>query len=695
LSVVALLALACSWTGAAMAFAGATKVVRYRGSAIVVPRWWPVYDLGSHPSVCVRFNRHAVYLGRPSSSQRCPAHAVGRTEAILVEPLAARAAGNREPTGPAVSPVSTGAQPPQGSSARLFDASAGVLVTATWDRRPGIVEHALGSRSLPAARASEVTAGAAKAASMPTARARAASAAGAVYTGLGFDPCSAPSSVQMSAWEESPYHAVGIYIGGSNMACSQPSLTAGWVNAESAAGWHMIPTYVGLQAPNNSCGCAGINPGRATAEGAAAANDAVNRALAIGIGPGNPIYFDMEAYPRGGSNTSAVLGFLAAWTSGLRNAGYESGVYSNADSGISDLVAARGTGFAEPDDIWIADWNGQHNTASGYVPGGDWGNHQRLHQYQGGHNASYGGVTLNIDGDYLDGATAGASSAGASAAIPDGTFVRVEGSEAIHEVAGGAALNVSPQYWSSLGTQAVTQISLKQFALLNPVPANGTLVEDSTGSVYRVAGGAPLLVSEPSVFAGLQPVTIDHWNIANTGDSLAHLNPVPANGTFLTTTTGQIYRVAGGAPFAISRWSLFGGIRPSVTVDQWDIANASNPAAHLNAHPRDGTVVEGLPSRSYWVFAGGLRRLTSGSAGAVLVDDAGVAAFAGIPCTVPRLQQLTLLQVRRALQRADCRLGKVQLGGLRHHRSALRVVRQAPRPRTTQAASYAVEITLG
>src|SRR5689334_14212330 len=74
----------------ATATAGAaphTKVIRYHGYRLTVPAAWPVYDLVTHPTVCVRFDRHAVYLGRPSTRQRCPAHAVGRTEAILVEPL--------------------------------------------------------------------------------------------------------------------------------------------------------------------------------------------------------------------------------------------------------------------------------------------------------------------------------------------------------------------------------------------------------------------------------------------------------------------------------------------------------------------------------------------------------------------------------------------------------------------------------
>jgi hypothetical protein len=34
-----------------------------------------------------------------------------------------------------------------------------------------------------------------------------------------------------------------------------------------------------------------------------------------------------------------------------------------------------------------------------------WANHQRVHQYTGGHNESYGGVTINIDSNAVDGPT--------------------------------------------------------------------------------------------------------------------------------------------------------------------------------------------------------------------------------------------------------------------------------------------------
>ncbi len=247
----------------------------------------------------------------------------------------------------------------------------------------------------------------------------AASAPGAVYAGRGFDACSTPSEAQMAAWRASRYRAIGVYIGGTNMACSQPNLTAGWVSAESAAGWHLIPTYVGLQAPGNSCGCAGIDPRRASSEGAAAANDAVAQAQALGLGPGNPIYFDMEYYATGGTSSSAVLRFLAAWTARLHAGGYKSGVYGNADSAISDLAARMGTRYPEPDDIWFAEWNGELVTSSSYIPSGDWAAHQRLHQYDGGHDETHRGVTINIDGDYLDGATAAAGTAlAAPPAVP-------------------------------------------------------------------------------------------------------------------------------------------------------------------------------------------------------------------------------------------------------------------------------------
>ncbi|MGC1166062.1 MAG: DUF1906 domain-containing protein [Solirubrobacterales bacterium] len=260
---------------------------------------------------------------------------------------------------------------------------------------------------------------------LPTPRRRIAtpSAAGSVFTGLGFDACTAPSSRSMAAWSASPYRAVGVYIGGSNRGCSQPNLTASWVSAQTAAGWHLIPTYVGLQAPTSSCSsCAKLSPSRATAQGEEAAVDAVAQAAAVAMGPGSPIYFDMESYTRTASATAATLAFLEAWTEELHSLGYVSGVYSSSASGIADLADQLGSGYNLPDHLWFANWNGQANASDPYVPASGWSQHQRIHQYRGGHDETYGGVTINIDNNYVDGGTVGTAASPTSSEDPVGSL---------------------------------------------------------------------------------------------------------------------------------------------------------------------------------------------------------------------------------------------------------------------------------
>lgn len=406
-----------------------TKVLRFHGVRLVVPSAWPVFRLGNHSKACVRFNRHAVYLGTPGSEESCPVHSVGRTEAILLapEPIGAELSQH---TRSVLAPTSTPAAAVGGGSmVTLIDKSKNVVITATWNRHPRTIARALGLRSLrkailatngqPPLRPDGIRRG--RSAGRTTSSASPA-IPGSVYNGLGFDTCTTQPAATMSAWgAASPYAAVGIYIGGANAACTGGNLTASWVSAESAAGWHLFPIYVGLQAPGSGCtSCASISStpsSQPATEGIAAAQDAVAQAQALGIGTGNPIYFDMENYTRTTTATTAVLAFLQAWTQQLHASGYLSGVYSSASSGISDLVAAQGSSYIEPDDIWIAHWDGLQTTADYYVPSTDWANHQRLRQFQGGHYESYGGVQVNIDSDYLDAATAAYGNAGPSLKI--------------------------------------------------------------------------------------------------------------------------------------------------------------------------------------------------------------------------------------------------------------------------------------
>ena len=439
-----------------------------------MPARWPVYDLAAHPATCVRFNRHAVYLGSPSAEQRCPAHQIGRTDAILVEnPVrAARAADGRRASG---------------GRWRMRHTCG---CTACGSPRPGAarrasVAQALGLRGLRTT--PDVSA-------RPAAGLGASAAAGSrariasVGTGLGFDPCATPSSSTMSAWKSSPYHFVGVYLGGANMACSQPNLTTSWVRTETAAGWRFIPTWVGRQAPTSSCGgCSTIQSGQATSEGTSEATAAIARARAVGIGPGNPIYFDMEAYTPGSSATSATRTFLAAWTKTLHAARIH--LRRLQQRRLRDRRPRRGLRRQLRRARRRVDrgLERRHSTSDPYVPAADWSAHQRLHQFNGGQDETHGGVTLNIDGDYLDGAVAGYGTGTVAPQFPDGTVLQDGSSQLYYRVAGGAPLFVSDL--NAIGFSAVpTVVSATTITSMNAVPVDKTFLLTNTGLIFRIAG---------------------------------------------------------------------------------------------------------------------------------------------------------------------------------------------------------------
>jgi hypothetical protein len=356
------------------------KTVTYLGYSFAVPASWPVVHTTATSTTCVRFDTHAIYLGEPGQNQDCPTGLLGTTEAILVQPAAGQ--------------VSVASAAEDQAARRITVVSPRIEVTATYDTDPALVTQILASASLPVPTGSRASA--AKAAlnvAAPAAAATDVPASATSYTGEGFDACAAPSAAYMSAWQSaSPYGAVGIYIGGAERACAQPNLTAGWVAQQAAAGWHFLPTYVGVQAEFGQI----TSP---ASQGVAAAEDAVTQAAALGFGPGTPIYYDMEAYPA--SQESNALAFLSAWTGELHAEGYKSGVYSSSSSGVTDLVA-NFTTYAMPDVIWDALWNGQANTTDPAIPATDWAAGQRAHQFNGGADETYGGDTIDVDQDYLN-----------------------------------------------------------------------------------------------------------------------------------------------------------------------------------------------------------------------------------------------------------------------------------------------------
>ncbi|GAC1386744.1 MAG: hypothetical protein NVSMB48_25670 [Marmoricola sp.] len=233
-------------------------------------------------------------------------------------------------------------------------------------------------------------------------------------TGWAFDACSAPSAGTMDAWlqdKTNPYRGMGIYISGSLRACAQSHLTPSWVSHVQATGWHLLPLTVGPQAS-----CSGFSQSinsrptntyvAARQQGAGQADQAVAAARALGINPGSTLFYDMENWHTGYNDCDAsTLWFMSAWSNRLHAYGYAGGVYVSGLSGARLLNAMANnlpSGFVLPDQIWTAEWNNQENTRSNYLDANNWANHQRAHQYFGGHDATNSGITLNIDSNYVD-----------------------------------------------------------------------------------------------------------------------------------------------------------------------------------------------------------------------------------------------------------------------------------------------------
>jgi hypothetical protein len=413
-------------TGAQSAHApAAARDVVFAGHTFRIPGSWKVVDLTAHPRTCLRFDVNAVYIGKPGAEEDCPAKGAGvPTGAVLIQPGADDSptvttdhaiSGTVTSTAPGISVTAAygtdrsavlgllraaglapagadaiAATPPGASSPSPSPSSPSPSASASASASP---LDATGSPTTPASASPGPAVGLRSAVTPATGSANAVIAGSVTqatnsFTGLGFDACTAPSTSQMQAWASSPFQAVGIYIGGVDRACGQPNLTAAWVSQQVAAGWHLMPLYVGLQADKLS------SP---QSEGVAAADDAVAQAASLGLGPSSVLYYDMESYSS--TYTSAVLTFLSAWTAQLHARGYLSAVYSSENSGIHDLVANTST-VTEPDIIDVANWNGQADDDPGATPASLWVG-RRVHQFVGNLTATYGAVTIDIDEDYL------------------------------------------------------------------------------------------------------------------------------------------------------------------------------------------------------------------------------------------------------------------------------------------------------
>ena len=278
-------------------------------------------------------------------------------------------------------------------------------------------------------------------------------------SGEGFDTCQAlPTSAMRSV---TAYTIANIYIGGDNMACAQPQLTADWVSTVAAASWRLIPTFVGKQAPCPNSGTPvvmGSDPSSAAADGTADADTAASRMDALRLPAPNVVYDDMEAYNQNDAACSAaVAAYLDAFIARLHSDGFRVGVYGSTGSTVAQLVAAyNNTARQRPDDIWIAHPGGGDTTADSAVPATYWAHHRiRQYEFNATLNPPSGDPSsASIDKDVIDGDTAAPSADELPSYAVIGTastgFVRerstpsTAGVDMAHD-SEGTALNISCQ----------------------------------------------------------------------------------------------------------------------------------------------------------------------------------------------------------------------------------------------------------
>lgn len=381
--------------------ARADTSVDYQGLRIPVPAGWQLYRLGPDSTECLRYDRHAIYLGQAGMNQFCPAHAVGRTEAIHVEPLGDQARSLvsallgaahrvREARTPPGRPPGLTVRDPADHEVTMAVPGAGALITGSYGSDPKSLDRVMSgitAAPVPALESAERRSGAA--------------APHRWVTGYGFDTCTAPSLEAMAAWRKD-FVAANIYIGGPARSCPDGRLSRDWVAAVRAMGWRLIPTYVGPQAP---CARRRVRfpPDAGGLAGEFSAEDAVQHARALGLPAHTPIYLDLEAYDRRDALCrQAVLDFIDAWTKRLRELKYLPGVYGSVASGIRDIAEA--TGISKPSVVWFAHWDKSPDPhGDQYMLDGWWPGHRRIKQFRGDHVETHGGYTLEIDNDAVDG----------------------------------------------------------------------------------------------------------------------------------------------------------------------------------------------------------------------------------------------------------------------------------------------------
>ncbi|MEJ2487125.1 MAG: DUF1906 domain-containing protein, partial [Anaerolineales bacterium] len=238
------------------------------------------------------------------------------------------------------------------------------------------------------------------------------------HTGQGFDQCEIFPLSDLQKWKtNSPYSVVNLYIGGNARACDNVNLSPEFISALSIQGWKFIPTWVGPQAAcTNFSVTMSSNSTTAYGQGKDQAIDAARVARKYGLSfsdideSGTVIYYDLEAFNINDTQClNAAKAFINGWVEELHSRGIMAGLYGSVcGTGLKEFYNLDNV----PDVIWPAFWISSTYISSTTVnnlpclSNSMWGNHQRIVQYTGAHNENWGGTTMNIDLNVIDGIVA-------------------------------------------------------------------------------------------------------------------------------------------------------------------------------------------------------------------------------------------------------------------------------------------------
>lgn len=180
--------------------------------------------------------------------------------------------------------------------------------------------------------------------------------------------------------------------------------------------------------------------------------------------------------------------------------------------------------------------------------------------------------------------------------LVDSNFVRHDGQ--VYRLAGGAPIVVTS--WKNVGgRQKARKLTDAEFAALATQPTDGTFLRTpkapmGRGEVYVVAGGAPVLVPRGSLDVPRDVVVVDQAAID--GSAPTQLNRQPADGTVVKTERSEYYVFAGGAPIHMTdEWRKSLRPRPkATTVPQisLDLAGGLGAWSHVRNYPADDTLIK-------------------------------------------------------------------------------------------------------